>query len=33
VPASAYLDDGSLVVGGDEGLALTVLEHLRAFVE
>ncbi|MEX2421846.1 MAG: maleylpyruvate isomerase family mycothiol-dependent enzyme [Actinomycetota bacterium] len=33
VPASAYLDDGSLVVGGDESLALTVLEHLRAFVE
>lgn len=33
VPAAAYLDNGDLVIGGDEGLALTVLEHLRAFVE
>jgi uncharacterized protein (TIGR03083 family) len=33
VPAEAYLDDGNLVVGGDEALALIVLEHVRAFVE
>ena len=33
MPASAYLDDGNLVVGGDEGIALAVLEHVRAFVE
>lgn len=33
VPAEAYLDDGSLVVGGDEQLALTVLHHVRAYVE
>jgi uncharacterized protein (TIGR03083 family) len=33
VPADAFLDDGNLVVGGDEGLAIVVLEHLRAFVE
>jgi uncharacterized protein (TIGR03083 family) len=31
--SSAFLDDGNLVIGGDEDLALTVLEHLRAFVE
>ena len=31
--ASAFLDDGNLVVGGDEDLALAVLEHVRAFVE
>jgi hypothetical protein len=31
--ASAFLDDGNLVVGGDEGLALAVLAHLHAFVE
>jgi uncharacterized protein (TIGR03083 family) len=31
--ASTFLDDGTLVVGGDEELALTVLEHVRAFVE
>jgi len=33
VAADAYLDDGDLVVGGDEALAIVVLEHLRAFVE
>ena len=33
VPAEAFLDDGNLVVGGDEALAIIVLEHLRAFVE
>jgi uncharacterized protein (TIGR03083 family) len=33
VPADAFLDDGNLVVGGDEALAIVVLEHLRAFVE
>ena len=33
VPAGAYLDDGNLVIGGDEGIAVAVLEHLRAFVE
>ena len=33
VAATSFLDDGNLVVGGDEGLALAVLEHLRAFVE
>jgi uncharacterized protein (TIGR03083 family) len=33
VPASAYLDDGNLVIGGEEAIALAVLEHLRAFVE
>ena len=33
VPASAFLDDGNLVVGGEEDLAIAVLEHLRAFVE
>jgi uncharacterized protein (TIGR03083 family) len=31
--ASAFLDEGNLVVGGDEDLAHTVLAHLRAFVE
>jgi uncharacterized protein (TIGR03083 family) len=31
--ASAFLDDGNLVVGGDEDLAHAVFEHLRAFVE
>ena len=33
VPATAFLDDGNLVIGGDEAIAATVLEHLRAFVE
>jgi uncharacterized protein (TIGR03083 family) len=32
-PASAYLGDGNLVIGGDEELAATVLDHLYAFVE
>jgi hypothetical protein len=31
--AETFLDDGNLVVGGDEDLALTVLEHVHAFVE
>ena len=31
--ASTFLDDGNLVVGGDEELAMAVLEHLHAFVE
>jgi uncharacterized protein (TIGR03083 family) len=31
--AEAFLDDGNLVVGGDEDLALAVLASLRAFVE
>jgi len=33
VPASVYLDDGNLVVGGDEELATLILENLHAFVE
>ncbi|MGZ4146465.1 MAG: maleylpyruvate isomerase family mycothiol-dependent enzyme [Actinomycetota bacterium] len=33
VAAEHYLDDGNLVVGGDEDLAATVLEHIRAYVE
>jgi len=33
VPAEAYLDDGNLVVGGDEDLATAVLRHIRAYVE
>lgn len=33
VAASSYLDDGNLVVGGDEDLAIAILEHLHAFVE
>jgi len=31
--SDTFLDDGDLVVGGDEELALTILRHLRAFVE
>jgi uncharacterized protein (TIGR03083 family) len=31
--AETFLDEGELVVGGDEELALTLLQHLRAFVE
>jgi len=30
-PAERFLDDGNLVVGGDEELALTILEHIRAY--
>lgn len=33
VQANAFLDDGNLVVGGEEAIALLVLEHLRAYVE
>lgn len=29
--ADAYLDDGNLVIGGDEEIALAVLEHIRAY--
>jgi uncharacterized protein (TIGR03083 family) len=32
-PAETFLDQGELVVGSDEELALTLLQHLRAFVE
>lgn len=32
-PAETFLDEGELVVGGDEELALTLLQQLRAFVE
>ncbi len=31
--AASFLDEGSLVVGGDEDLARAVLDHLHAFVE
>lgn len=31
--ASTFLDDGNLVIGGDEDLAMAVLANLRAFVE
>jgi uncharacterized protein (TIGR03083 family) len=31
--ASTFLDDGNLVVGGDEELAIAILEHVHAFVE
>jgi uncharacterized protein (TIGR03084 family) len=33
VAADHFLDDGNLVVGGDEDLATLVLEHIRAYVE
>ena len=33
VAADLFLDDGNLVIGGDEDLALAVLEHIRAYVE
>ncbi len=29
--AEEFLDDGNLVIGGDEGLASAVLEHIRAY--
>jgi uncharacterized protein (TIGR03083 family) len=32
-PAETFLDDGNLVIGGDEDLALAILANLRAFVE
>jgi len=32
VPAAVYLEDGNLVVGGDEALAGAILEHVRAYV-
>jgi uncharacterized protein (TIGR03083 family) len=31
VPAEYYLSDGLLLTGGDDGLAETILRHLRAF--
>ena len=31
VPADGYVADGTLVLSGDEDLALTVLHHIRAF--
>ena len=31
--ADAFLSDGNLVIGGDEEVALAVLQHIRAFVE
>jgi uncharacterized protein (TIGR03083 family) len=33
IAATSFLDDGNLVVGGNEELAIAVLEHVRAFVE
>jgi uncharacterized protein (TIGR03083 family) len=33
VPAEHYLNEGNLVIGGDEDLATLVLEHIRAYVE
>ena len=33
VRGEAYLDDGTLVIGGDEDLAEAVLTHIRAYVE
>jgi uncharacterized protein (TIGR03083 family) len=33
VPADVVLDEGELVVGGDEALAILILQVLRAFVE
>ena len=33
LPADAFLEAGELVVGGDEDVALAVLDHLRAFVD
>lgn len=31
MPPEAFLDDGNLVIGGDEELASTILRHVRAF--
>ena len=33
LPADAFLEAGELIVGGDEDVALAVLDHLRAFVD
>lgn len=33
VPADVYLDDGNVVIGGNEELALDVLASVRAYVE
>lgn len=32
VAGTSFLDDGNLVIGGDETVAAAVLEHVRAFV-
>jgi uncharacterized protein (TIGR03083 family) len=32
-PAERFLDDGTLVIGGDEAVAEAVLRHIRAYVE
>jgi uncharacterized protein (TIGR03083 family) len=31
VPAEVFVDDGTLVLTGDEDLAMTVLQHIRSF--
>jgi hypothetical protein len=31
VPAEVFVGDGTLVLSGDVDLAVTVLEHIRAF--
>ena len=33
LPADAFLESGDLVLGGEEDIALAVLDHLRAFVD
>jgi hypothetical protein len=33
IAADTYLDDGDLVVGGDEELAVAILRHIRAYAE
>jgi len=33
IAADTYLDDGNLVVGGDEELAAAILRHIRAYAE
>lgn len=33
LPADAFLESGDLVLGGEEDVALAVLDHLRAFVD
>jgi hypothetical protein len=33
VAGESYLEDGNLVIGGDETLAEIVLRHVRAYVE
>jgi hypothetical protein len=31
LPAEVALDEGSLVIGGDEALGDAILEHIRAY--